>query len=79
MSGRSASSLMVPEVVRLGERVVCRTNQRSVDLNARDLVNFENSSLDLLVTMNSPVNLMVEISVFLERNTTLWGQVEGRR
>lgn len=80
MAGRSTStSLVVPEVVKLDDRVVCRTNQRSIDLNAMDVVNFDNSSLKVLVTSNSPVKLMVEVSVYLERNLTDWTQGEGRR
>ena len=71
--------LVVPEVVRLDDRVVCRTNQRSIDLNAMDVVNFDKSSLEVLITTNSPVKLTVEVSVYLERNLTDWTQGEGRR
>ena len=73
------SKLVVPEVVRLDDRVVCRTNQRSIDLNAMDVVNFDKSSLEVLITTNSPVKLTVEVSVYLERNLTDWTQGEGRR
>ena len=81
MAGRPPSASL-PVGVRRAGRLLCRTDTRTVDLNARHVLdnnNNNNNTFTLLVTTDAEVNMTVKISVLLESNLTQWQQIKGRR
>ena len=80
MEGRPPS-VSLPVGVRRAGRLLCRTDTRTVDLNARHVLDNNNNknTFTLLVTTDAEVNMTVKISVLLETNLTQWQQIKGRR
>ena len=73
------SNITVPVVVRRDGRVMCRTNQREVDLEAMEVIDRESSSLTLTISTNSVKTSSVKLNVFLKKKDSDWQTIEDKK
>ena len=77
----AASSLSVPVVVRRGGRIMCRTSHQQRDLNAREVLQHNSSSLTLIIATSSPESINLNITVLLKVKTddAKWKEVKDNK
>ena len=73
------SNITVPVVVRRDGRVMCRTNQREVDLEAMEVIDRESSSLTLTISTNSVKTSSVKLNVFLKKKDSNWQTIKDKK
>ena len=75
------SDLSVPVVVRRGDRIMCWTSHQQRDLNAREVLSGNSSSLNLLISTTNPELLNLTITVLLKakKNEVEWTRVEDAK
>ena len=76
---RVDSNITVPLVVRRDGRVMCRTNQREVDLDATEVIDLKSSSLTLIISTNSVKTSSVKLSVFLKKKDSDWQTIQNKK